>query len=244
MILSNEILWLTFLVCDMSIVLLMYYFWGRIGLFSSVTFSLIIANIQVIKLIDLFGLTTTLGNILYASAFLSTDILSEFYSKKDAQKAVFLGFITLVLSTLYMQVALLYTPNISDTSQVHLEQLFSFFPRLTIASLTAYMLSQITDVWLYHTIRHITQTRFLWLRNTASTLTSQFLDTIVFTFIAFWGVHPMHILIELIVTTYIFKAIISIADTPFMYIARFIHMRREAISYNDVNRYSMHEELE
>ena len=227
----NEILWISFLFCDMSLVLIMYYFWGRQGLIISIILSLVIANIQVIKLIDLFGVTTTLGNILYASAFLSTDILSEVYSKKEAQKAVFLGFIALVLTTLYMQMTLSYIPAVTDTAQQHLEELFKFLPRITIGSLSAYLCSQILDVSIYHMIYKMTNGYLLWLRNTASTLLSQFIDTLIFTLIAFWGLYPTQILIEIIMTTYIFKAIIAIVDTPFIYGARYIYKKRHSHTY-------------
>ena len=227
----NEILWISFLIIDMFIVLIMYYFWGRAGLFASVILSLVVANIQVIKLIDLFTLTTTLGNILYGSAFLATDILGEVYSKKEARKAVFLGFIALVLMTLYMQVALLYTPSSEDTSQLHLEQIFAFLPRITLASLSAYLFSQTLDVYLYHVIRRMTQGHFLWLRNMLSTLSSQFLDTIIFVLIAFWGAYPLEILMEIVFTTYFFKAIVACVDTPFIYGARYIYRRRYSDSY-------------
>lgn len=230
----NEILWISFLFIDMFTVLLIYYFWGRIGLFISVILSLIIANIQVVKLIDLFGLTTTLGNIVYASAFLATDILSELYSKKEAYKAVLLGFIALVIITLYMQIALLYVPAIDDVAQIHLEELFAFFPRITLASLCAYLSSQTIDVTLYHMFYHITKGNLLWFRNTASTLMSQFADTVIFTVVAFLHVYPTEILIELILTTYIFKAIIACADTPFIYCARYLARKRQASSYADV----------
>lgn len=225
----NETLWILFLIFDMSVVLFVYYFWGKIGLFACIVLSLVVANIQVVKLIDLFGLTTTLGNILYASVFLATDMISEMYSKKEAQKAVFLGFTALVLTTIYLQISLLYIPAPSDIAQESLETIFGFLPRIALASLCAYLVSQTIDVWIYHTVYKITNTKHLWLRNTVSTLSSQLLDTIIFTLIAFLGLYPSAVIVEIALTTYLFKAIVAFVDTPFMYLARIIHNKRYAL---------------
>ncbi len=78
----NETLWILFALADLCMVLVVYRLFGRVGLFGLMVFNLLLCNIQVLKTVELFGLTTTLGNVLYASVFLSTDLLSEFYGKK------------------------------------------------------------------------------------------------------------------------------------------------------------------
>ena len=74
----------------------------------------ILANIQVMKLITLFGMTATLGNILYGTSFLATDILSENYGKKDANLAVHIGFFMLLMMVVVMKFAILFIPNPHD----------------------------------------------------------------------------------------------------------------------------------
>lgn len=217
---TNEFLWLSFAIVDLSILLLMYRFFGKVGLYVSIVISIIVCNIEVLKTVQLFGLTTTLGNVLYASIFLATDILSEMYGKEDARKGVILGFVALVLSTLYLQVALLFVPDSSDFAQPHLQALFGFLPRVALASVTAYLVSQMYDVWAFHAIREKTGDRHLWLRNNGSTLVSQFLDSLVFCTIAFMGVYPMDVFGEILISTYIIKAIVAVLDTPFIYVAR------------------------
>ncbi|MBW9235682.1 queuosine precursor transporter, partial [Leptospira santarosai] len=69
---------------------------------------------QVTKLIEIFGLTATLGNAIYGSIFLVTDILNEKYGKKEAKKAVWLGFISLLMMTVIMQMVLLFEPAADD----------------------------------------------------------------------------------------------------------------------------------
>ncbi len=216
----NEILWLGFALLDLCMVLLVYRFFGRVGLFGLIVFNLIICNIQVLKTIELFGLTTTLGNILYASVFLSTDILSEVYGKKQAKKAVMLGFTALVMTTVYMQIALRFIPDASDFAQPHLEAVFGLMPRIALGSMAAYLVSQLHDVWAFHLIRDKTSGKHLWLRNNLSTLVSQLLDSLIFCLIAFWGVFEGAVWTEILLTTYLFKILVAFMDTPFIYLAK------------------------
>lgn len=219
----NEVLWISFAITDLCIALMLYRFFGRIGLFAVIVFNLLICNLQVLKTVELFGLTTTLGNILYAGVFLATDMLSEFYGKREAQKGVLLGFVTLVLMTGYMQIALHFTPAVDDFAQPHLEAIFGFLPRVAVASMMAYLASQMHDVWAFHFWKKKTDGKMLWLRNNASTLVSQLIDSSIFCLIAFYGVFPTAVLVEILATTVLFKAIVSVLDTPFIYLAKRVH---------------------
>ncbi|MCT4628141.1 queuosine precursor transporter [Halodesulfovibrio sp.] len=219
----NEVLWISFAIADLCIALMLYRFFGRIGLFAVIVFNLLLCNLQVLKTVELFGLTTTLGNILYAGVFLATDMLSEFYGKREAQKGVMLGFITLVLMTVYMQIALHFSPAADDFAQPHLEAIFGFLPRIAVASMLAYLASQMHDVWAFHFWKEKTEGRMLWLRNNASTLVSHIIDSAIFCLIAFYGVFPTAILVEIMITTVLFKAFVSVLDTPFIYAAKRVH---------------------
>ena len=221
----NELLWLGFALMDLSFVLVIYRFFGKTGLLGLIVFNLILCNIQVLKTIELFGMTTTLGNILYASVFLSTDILSEFYGKKEAKKAVYLGFVVLVMAVVYMQLALMFQPTADDFAQPHLEAIFGFLPRIALGSMAAYIISQLNDVYVFHILKDKMGQRHLWLRNNASTLLSQFLDSSVFCLVALWGLFPVDVWVEILFTTYLFKVIVAVMDTPFLYLARRLHAR-------------------
>ena len=217
----NELLWIAFMLLDLTMVLLMLRLFGRIGLFVVIAYSIILCNIQVLKTVELFGLTASLGNILYASIFLSTDILSEVHGKREAQRGVVLGLIVMVLMTLYMNFALWFVPGEADWAHGPLSEIFGLVPAVTVSSLTAYLLSQFTDVWLFHRIRQQTQGRHLWLRNNLSTLTSQLIDSAVFTGMATaLGVFPTSVAFEIFLTTYLMKLVVAVVDTPFMYAAR------------------------
>jgi len=214
----NELLWFGMMIASFFMVILAYRLFGISGLYGWIALSVIVANIQVLKTVELFSFTTTLGNIVYASSFLATDMLSENYGKKVARKGVFIGFFTLIAATLLMNLALFFRPAPSDFAHSHLKEIFGVMPRIAGASLIAYGLSQFHDVWAYHFWKtKFPRTRAIWLRNNASTMVSQLIDTVVFTFAAFLGVFPLQTVIQILITTYIMKWIVAILDTPFIY---------------------------
>lgn len=219
---SNEIIFILTVLIYLGSVLLLYKVFGKNGLYAFAIFGTLLGNIAVCKNVDIFGLATTAGNVLYASTFLVTDILSEKYGKKEASKAVAYSFSIMVLWMLGTQLILLFTPNANDYIHESLKVVFSLVPRITVASLIGFVISQNLDVFLYHFIWSKTgNTKAkLWLRNNGSTLTSQAIDTVIFTTIAFWGVYPPNVFFSILITTYVFKAIVAILDTPFMYWAR------------------------
>lgn len=232
--LPNEALWLGFLLVDLLLALLVFRLFGRLGLYAYIVLAIITCNLQVLKLVELFGLTTTLGNILYGSIFFCTDLLGEVYGKKAARKAVWLGFTALALMTLYMQIALVFTPSPFDETQEHLQALFGFLPRVVSASLLAYLVSQLHDVWAFHYWRDRFQGRWLWLRNNASTWVSQLLDSLIFVIIAFAplpllgevpGFESWPTILEVLITTYVIKLIVAAIDTPFLYWGRSLAKR-------------------
>ncbi|WP_217585473.1 queuosine precursor transporter [Lentibacillus saliphilus] len=221
---SNEWLWIVFALVNFSLLLLFYRMFGKTGLFVWIGMSTILANIQVLKTVELFGLTATLGNILYGTAYLATDILNEKYGKQEAKKAVWLGFSTLIMMTIIMQIALRFIPAADDIAQGSLENLFGIIIQIAAGSLAAYIVSQYFDVWIYDKIREwLPSDKFLWVRNNASTGISQLLDSAVFCSIAFWGMYDWSVWLEIFMTTYIIKFVVAILDTPFMYAAKYIH---------------------
>lgn len=221
---TNELLWFILLLIDFITILIAYRLWGKIGLFIWIPIAIIAANIQVTKTIELFGITATLGNIVYASSFLITDILSENYGKKEAQRGVAIGFYSLILFTLLMNIAVRFLPSPEDFVQSSMETIFGFLPRIMAASLLAYGFSQTHDVWAFHFWKKKwPATKHLWLRNNLSTIVSQLIDSIVFTLAAFIGVFSEGVLIEIIISTYLLKLIVAVLDTPFVYLGKYIH---------------------
>jgi len=224
MIDTNFTLWIVFLLIDLTFALIAFRIFGKQGLYMMIIMNIILANIQVIKTVEMLGLVATLGNILYGSIFFATDVLSELYGKKSAKKGVWMGFFAIIVTTVVMYIALFFIPHESDFIQPHLEAIFGFLPRIVFASLVAYLISQHHDIWFFHKLKTLTKGKHLWFRNTASTLVSQLIDSVIFSVIAFYGVFPFEIWIQIILTTYLFKVFVAIIDTPFIYIAK--HIRK------------------
>lgn len=224
----NELLWIIFMIVDLSIALIVFRLFGKKGLFMLIAANIIICNIQVLKTVEMFGITATLGNVLYGSIFFATDVISELYGKKEAKRAVLIGFSSLLIMTLYMQFSLLFTPAPEDFASPHLSALFGFMPRIALGSLTAYLLSQFHDVWAFHYWKEKTKGKYLWLRNNLSTLVSQMIDSFVFCLIAFLGLFPLNVWFEVLITTYLFKLIVALFDTPFIYLAKKIEESKKA----------------
>ena len=228
----NELLFLLTIVFYLGGVLFAYKFFGKTGLYVWTAIGAVLSNIEAMKMVTMFGLNVTLGNALYASNFLVTDILSEKYDKESSNKAVNIGLFVTVIWLIATQLILKFTPNSFDTINTSLNEVFNFMPRIAIASIFTYAVSQKIDIILYHKIWEITDKIFknsnkgLWIRNNVSTLTSQFVDTTIFTIIAFIGTVSINELVSLIFTTYILKAIVAILDTPIIYIAKKININK------------------
>ncbi len=225
----NELLWILLLIVTFLGILLAYKLFGKIGLFVWMGFAIILANIQVMKTIQIFGFVTAMGNIIYGTTFLATDILNENYGKKDARKAVWIGFFVLIFATVIMQISLKFIPDESDFLSPALEQIFGFLPRITFASLTAYLISQLHDVWSFNFWKNKTKGKYLWLRNNLSTLVSQLIDNVIFTGIAFVGLFGLfgweqifewNIIFQIFIVSYVMKFIVAVVDTPFLYWAK------------------------
>ncbi|MDE5996092.1 MAG: queuosine precursor transporter [Eubacterium sp.] len=229
----NELLLIGSLIFIYAMVLIAYKLFGKAGLYCTSAIATILANIEVLILINAFGMEQTLGNVLFAATFLITDILSECEGKKAANKAVWIGMFTSVFFLLLSQSWMLYKPSKNDWVMGSIETVFSNTPRMLIASFVVYAISQLFDVWLYHKWWAFTEKkfgdkrRFLWLRNNGSTLISQILNTFLFTLFAFYGMYDFKTLISIFSSSYVIYIFTSLLDTPAVYIARKISDRRK-----------------
>lgn len=226
---TNELLIILSFIIIYGGVALFYRLFGKGGLLAFSIFATLVANIEVLLLVDAFGLEMTLGNVLFGSTFLITDILSENHSRKDANRAVLISTACSILFIAISQIWLLYTPAANDWASGAFHTIFSNTPRIIIASLVVYLVSQLVDVWLYHKWWEWCKKRFsdsrkgLWIRNNGSTMISQLLNTSLFTFIAFYGVHPLSTLISIFASSYAIFIVTSLIDTPIVYWCRSMH---------------------
>lgn len=232
---TNELLLIGSLIFIFSMALAAYSFFGKTGLYCLSAIATILANIEVLILINAFGMEQTLGNVLFAVTFLITDILSECEGKKAAGKAVWIGMFASVFFLLLSQSWLLYVPNENDWAMDSIRSVFSSTPRMLLASFLVYAVSQLFDVWLYHKWWAFTEKktgdrrRFLWLRNNGSTLISQILNTLLFTLLAFFGTYDAATLTSIFLSSYVIYIFTSLLDTPVVYLARRIHDRKTSV---------------
>lgn len=228
---NNEILWFIMLICTYSSLIIIYKLFGKKGLFAWVTSSVIIANIQVLKQITIFGFNATLGNIIYASSYVATDILSEFYGRKISKKAVYIGFISFIAFAFITNIQLYFSTSSSDIYLKSLESIFSSIPILLVASIIAYIISQLNDIYLYQFIKDKFP-KFLFIRSNGSTLVSELIDTIIFVSIAtYFNIFPKEAYLDIVISTYFIKGFAGILGTPFIYIAKCVYQNKK-IQYN------------
>jgi len=237
----NELLWVLFLLFELIAAVVLLRAFGRIGLYGLIVMNVILCNIQVQKLVQMVGLTFTLGNVLYGAVFFATDLLGELYGKREARRAVWLGFGVLFVTTVVMMFANAFEPIAREVDpeawrrsgavatlfgrfgdllkwDIHVVN----FARITLASLVAYLLSQLHDVWAFHFWKAKTKGRHLWLRNNASTWVSQLIDSGVFCTLAFAGTLPAGLFFQILLTTYFIKVVVAALDTPFVYLGRLV----------------------
>lgn len=196
--------------------------------------SIVVANIVGCKVIntgiDLFGieLATSGGAITYAFTFLCTDIIGELWGKEEAQRSVKFGFFAQVFA-IALIILTQYTPTNDIQIQNAYETLLGQSPYFVAGSLCAYLSSQRWDVWVFHKIRNKfiwkeNGASYRWIWNNASTITSQMIDTFIYTLVSFglgmgWLFEPKMygMMLSIMVGQYLLKLCLAILDTPFFY---------------------------
>ena len=226
--LNPEIIWLLMLFfCFISILIFIRLF-GYVGIFIYSALAIIAGNIQVLKTVDFFYSPepVALGTILFASTFLCTDILSEYYGKEKARTNILVGFCAFLFMTLLMVLTIGFKPSEGDWVQESLSNVFTPMTRFFIASMIAYLISQYFDVWFFSYLKKITSEKYLWLRNNLSTIVSSLVDNTVFSIFAWILLNPetvsvYNVIMIYILGTYLLRILIALLDTPFIYVAKF-----------------------
>ncbi len=223
---KNELLILLSVLISYGAVLLAYRLFGRGGLYAAVAVATVLANIEVLLLVEAFGMKQTLGNVLFASTYLAIDILNENEGRRSAGRAVWLGIFASVLMLCVTGTWFLYDLSPDDWAGNPIRTLFSTTPRLLLGSFVGYAVSQGVSVLLYRGIWRLTtrrsgdRDRFLWLRNNAATLIAQAVNIVLFTVIAFLGRYGLTTVLRLMLSSYVIYIFTSFLDTPFVYLSR------------------------
>ena len=225
---STELMWVIMLFfCYISILTFLRLF-GYVGIFIYCALAIIGANIQVLKTVDFFYSPepVALGTILFASTFLCTDILSEYFDKNKARMNILIGFCAFLFMTLLMVITIGFKPSSDDWVQESLSNVFTPMTRFFIASMIAYLISQYFDVWFFNYIKRVTSEKYLWLRNNLSTIASSLVDNTVFSIFAWILLNPepisvYNVIMIYILGTYLLRILLALFDTPLIYLAKF-----------------------
>jgi len=216
----NNILLIVSIIGVFTIMLIIKRFLGKEGLIGWMGIASIIANILIIKSVNIFGISSTLGNVLFASNFLATDMLTENYGYKEAKKGVMFAITAVIVYLLITQFALIYVPNSVDIAQPSFETLFSLAPRITLASVSLFALSNFIDIRLYEHLRRKSNGKKMWLRNNLCTILTNGGENFLFYLIAFGGIMSMKTILFVALSATIIETFVAICDTPFLYISK------------------------
>ena len=228
LLLNQELLWVLTVVYDLGLAILLYRFFGKHGLYTAVILGIVLGNLQGGKVSELeffgYSFTASMGAILYSGIYFATDVLNEKFGKEEARRAVMLGFVANVAVMITLVISVQFRPSdvAGSALEVHnaISTLAGYSPIFVIGSLTAYLISQTFDVWLFHKIRSYTGESKLWLRNNLSTITSQLLDTMIYQFTWVLAGMDLRTAFLIAVTKYVFKVLIAAIDTVFIYWVR------------------------
>jgi len=226
---NQELLWVLTVVYDLGLAIILYRFFGKYGLYAAVILGIVLGNLQGGKVsqLEFFGysFTASMGAILYSGIYFATDVLNEKFGREEANRAVMLGFVANIAVMLTLLISVQFKPSqiTGSALEVHtaISTLASYSPVFVIGSLIAYLVSQTFDVWIFHKIKVLTDGKYLWLRNNVSTITSQALDTFLYTFVWVVGTELSFLAaFGIALTKYVFKVIIALIDTIFIYWVR------------------------
>ena len=240
---NTEVVWFIMLIlCFLSILVFLRLF-GYVGLYVYSAIAIIAANIQVLKQANFNFFSSinekiipfyepspiALGTILFASTFLCTDILSEYYGKEKARKNVLIGFCSFFLMTILMLVTIGIQPAEDEWVSMVQESLAILFTPMTsifVASMIAYLISQYFDIWFFSYLKTVSSNKLLWLRNNVSTAVSSLIDNTIFSIFAWIILNPnpfplSDVIMTFILGVYLLRIFIAILDTPFIYLAKY-----------------------
>lgn len=190
--------------------------------------SLVASNTLGLKIVPfLFDLHFSVGVFMFPFVFLTTDVIGEVYGKRMAKLFVIAGFISTALFILYSVISLL-APWSADGMWAHdaYNTIFGVSLRIAIASLVASAVAEYQDVIAFFFFRNMWGTKLFWLRSTLSNLWSQFLDTVLFMVIAFYGVYANDVLLKLIISWWLFKVLMGVLYTPLSYLGLWLLRER------------------
>ena len=191
---------------------------GKSALISYISLLFVLVNIFVIKQIDLCGYFVTSADAYIIGVSFGINLIQEIWGKKSAQKAILISFACSLFYLIMGYFQIWYIPAVHDTSHEHFIYLMGHTLRIVAASFVSYLIVQYTDTILYGYLKKTMDGKYFVLRNYISMFSSQFFDTIVFSFLGLYGI--VHNITHIIVVSYAVKIVAILLSTPFIYYAK------------------------
>lgn len=181
--------------------------------------AIIISELMGSKIFTVAGINASVAILLLPITFSINDIVSEVYGKKRAESFVQAGFAMLILLLGFNVLALALPPATRFMpSNPAYSEVFGTSLRIIVSSLTSFWLSERLDVVLFSRLRQKFGKHKLWLRNNVSNIISQFFDTSLFMFLAFYHPGNSSFMVSLIWPYWLLKCAMSVIETPFTYL--------------------------
>ena len=180
----------------------------------------LVSNIMAVKVISFFDIIYfDAGTITFPFAYMLGDILTEIWGYHKAKKVIWMTFLCNIIMMIFTQVAVwLPSPDYLEGTAIAYDNVFTYVPKIVIASLTGFLLGELSNSWLMDKIKKKTEGRFLWLRTIGSSIAAHLLDTVPFVLIAFIGTMTTRDIIMMIATQYFMKLGIEVVfGTPLAY---------------------------
>jgi queuosine precursor transporter len=215
----NELIFLLHTIVIASSVLIALWL-GAAALVAFICVQCILANLFVIKQISLFGFNATCADGFTIGAVLGLNILQEYYGREITKRAIWINFFLLIFYAIVSQIHLAYVPSSVDMMHQFFVPILSTMPRIVIASFFVYFIAQTTDYYLYGFLKRTLKDRFLIIRNYASIVIIQLLDTVLFSFLGLYGI--IDNIWHIIMISYFIKLAAIIIATPFVGLSKYI----------------------
>ncbi len=207
-----------------------FWFVAIAGLFVT---CLITANIIAVKFILLLGFLVPAGIIIFPLSYLFGDVLTEVYGYTATRRVIWLGFFCNLLAVLAFALGGIAPAAPFWHDQAAYNTILGYAPRLLLGSFVAYLVGEFTNSFVLAKLKIATRGRWLWTRTIGSTLVGEGLDTLIFILIAFWGTLPASMMLQAILTQWIFKVAYEVIATPFTYWVVGFLKRRESLDTYD-----------
>ena len=194
---------------------------GRTAIFVFTVGCILVSNVTVTKQVEFLGLTTSLGVFIFSVTYLANDILTEYWGRREALKLVASNLAAQVAFMAYATVSI-WTPAAStDEASPAIVNLFTVTPRITAAAIISAVGGFVcVSIFSYLKAKHRKGWFALAIRNGVSTILGNWVNTVVFFTIAFYGILPEGVLLQIILSAILAKFTVGILDTPFMFLAR------------------------